>query len=74
MFGAPTPYYKAGIAFLNWLDGRQPGYAMVGGLHAARSAVHQAQTFVLADEAGVLTDPVGRAGRMRQYLAVHGLG
>ncbi|GAB3467226.1 dihydrodipicolinate synthase family protein [Kineococcus endophyticus] len=74
VFGAPTPYYKAGIAFLNWLDGRQPGYAMVGGLHAARSAVHQAQTFVLADEAGVLTDPAGAARRMRQYLAVHGLG
>lgn len=74
VFGAPTPYYKAGIAFLNWLDGRQPGYAMVGGLHAARSAVHQARTFVLADQAGVLTDPVGAAGRMRRYLAVHGLG
>ncbi|WP_370440979.1 dihydrodipicolinate synthase family protein [Kineococcus halophytocola] len=73
VFGAPTPYYKAGIAFLNWLDGRQPGYAMVGGLHAARSAVHQARTFVLADRAGVLTDPAGAAGRMRQYLAVHGL-
>ncbi|PRY15227.1 dihydrodipicolinate synthase family protein [Kineococcus rhizosphaerae] len=72
VFGAPTPYYKAGIAFLNWLDGRQPGYAMVGGLHSARSAVHQATTFRLADEAGVLTDPVGAASRMRQYLAVHG--
>nr|WP_218886374.1 dihydrodipicolinate synthase family protein [Kineococcus aurantiacus] len=72
VFGAPTPYYKAGIAFLNWLDGRQPGYAMVGGLHSARSAVHQATTFRLADEAGVLTDPVGATARMRQYLAVHG--
>jgi len=73
VFGAPTPYYKAGIAFLNWLDGRQPGYAMVGGLHSARSAVHQAETFRLADEAGVLEDPVGAAARMRHYLAVHGL-
>ncbi|WP_432510578.1 dihydrodipicolinate synthase family protein [Kineococcus sp. SYSU DK001] len=72
VFGAPTPYYKAGIAFLNWLDGRQPGYAMVGGLHSARSAVHQARTFALADEAGVLTDPAGAADRMSRYLAVHG--
>ncbi|WP_432523517.1 dihydrodipicolinate synthase family protein [Kineococcus sp. SYSU DK006] len=73
VFGAPTPYYKAGIAFLNWLDGRQPGYAMVGGLHAARSAVHQAQAFRLADEAGVLTDPQLAARRLRGYLAVHGI-
>ncbi|WP_432561105.1 dihydrodipicolinate synthase family protein [Kineococcus sp. SYSU DK003] len=73
VFGAPTPYYKAGIAFLNWLDGRQPGYAMVGGLHSARSAVHQAETFRLADEAGVLADPALAARRMRQFLAVHGI-
>ena len=72
VFGAPTPYYKAGIAFLNWLDGRQPGYAMVGGLHSARSAVHQAETFRLADEAGVLTDPDLAAHRLRDYLTVHG--
>ncbi|MBB2900239.1 hypothetical protein FHR75_001027 [Kineococcus radiotolerans] len=73
VFGAPTPYYKAGIAFLNFLDGRQPGYAMVGGLHSARSAVHQAETFRLADEAGVLGDPALAARRLRDYLAVHGL-
>ncbi|WP_337062132.1 dihydrodipicolinate synthase family protein [Kineococcus sp. G2] len=72
VFGAPTPYYKAGIAFLNWLDGRQDGYAMVGGLHAARSAVHQAETFRLADEAGVLAEPELAARRLRTYLAVHG--
>ncbi|NAZ87089.1 DUF993 family protein [Kineococcus sp. T90] len=72
VFGAPTPHYKAGIAFLNWLDGRQDGYAMVGGLHAARSAVHQAETFRLADEAGVLADPELAARRLRGYLAVHG--
>ena len=73
VFGAPTPYYKAGIAFLNWLDGRQDGYAMVGGLHSARSAVHQAETFRLADEAGVLADPELAARRLRGFLAVHGV-
>ena len=72
VFGAPTPCYKTGIAFLNYLDGRQPGYAMVGGLHAARSAVHQAETFRLADEAGVLADPELAAARVRGYLALHG--
>lgn len=30
VFTAPTYYYKTGIAFLAWLNGRQPGFAMVG--------------------------------------------
>jgi len=72
VFAAPTPHYKAGIAFLSWLDGRQPGFQMVAGLHSARSAVHQAETFRLADEAGVLADPELAARRLRAYLAVHG--
>ncbi|WP_345712697.1 dihydrodipicolinate synthase family protein, partial [Kineococcus glutinatus] len=74
VFGAPTYYYKSGIAFLAWLNGLQPGYAMVGGLHSARSAVHQAETFRLADEAGLLADPELAARRMRAYLDVHGFG
>ena len=74
VFGAPTYYYKAGIAFLAWLNGLQPGYAMVGGLHSARSAVHQAEAFRLADEAGLLADPELAAQRMRGFLAVHGFG
>jgi hypothetical protein len=73
VFAAPTPHYKAGIAFLSWLDGRQPGFQMVAGLHSARSAVHQAETFRLADEAGVLADPELAARRLRTYLAVHGV-
>ena len=32
IFAAPTRYYKTGIAFLSWLNGHQPGFAMVGGL------------------------------------------
>ncbi|GAB7190222.1 dihydrodipicolinate synthase family protein [Kineococcus sp. NUM-3379] len=72
VFGAPTYYYKSGIAFLAWLNGLQPGYAMVGGLHSARSAVHQAETFRLADEAGLLADPQLATERMRRYLSVHG--
>ncbi|PPK97210.1 uncharacterized protein DUF993 [Kineococcus xinjiangensis] len=74
VFAAPTYHYKAGIAFLAWLNGFQPGHAMVGGLHSARSAVHQAETFRLADEAGLLADPDLAAARMRCYLDVHGFG
>ncbi|MET1153393.1 DUF993 family protein, partial [Arthrobacter sp.] len=34
IFSAPTFYYKTGIAFLSWLNGKQPGFQMVGGLHS----------------------------------------
>lgn len=40
VFAAPTYYYKTGVAFLSWLNGHQDAFAMVGGLHAARSLPH----------------------------------
>jgi hypothetical protein len=41
---------------------------MVGGLESARSAVHLAETFVLADRAGLLRDPELATERMRRVL------
>jgi hypothetical protein len=73
VFAAPTYYYKTGIAFLSWVSGLQPGFAMVGGLQSARSAVQLAETFRLADAAGLLPDPDLAAARMRSLLAVSGL-
>ncbi len=73
LFSAPTYYYKTGVAFLCWLNGRQPGFAMVGGLQAGRSVPHLVQTFRLADQAGLLLDPPLAADRMRRWLAVHGI-
>jgi hypothetical protein len=74
IFGAPTFYYKTGIAFLAWLDGLQPGLAMVGGLHAARSVVHLGRTLELADEAGLLADPELAARRWGALAATYGVG
>lgn len=73
LFEAPTYHYKAGIAFLAWLNGHQPGYTMVGGLHSARSAHHLARIFALANEARLLRDPGAAAHRMRRWLEVHGV-
>ncbi|WP_432943986.1 dihydrodipicolinate synthase family protein [Kribbella sp. CA-253562] len=73
IFSAPTPYYKTGIAFLAWLNGHQPGFGMVGGLQTGRSLPHLAETFRLADQAGVLTQPDLAVDRFRQLLAVHGV-
>ncbi|MCZ7429527.1 dihydrodipicolinate synthase family protein [Micromonospora sp. WMMA1949] len=73
LFAPPTPYYKTGIAFLSWLNGRQPGFTMVGGLHAGRSVPHLVEAFRLADAAGLLRDPELAARRMRAYLDVAGV-
>jgi hypothetical protein len=73
VFGAPTAYYKTGIAFLAWLSGHQPGFTMIGGLQSARSVPHLTETFRLADAAGLLPDPDLAAERMRAFLHVAGV-
>jgi hypothetical protein len=73
IFGAPTRFYKTGVVFLAWLNGHQDHFVMVGGQQSARSIVHLAETFRLADRAGLLRDPEAACARMRQLLAVHGL-
>lgn len=73
IFAAPTYYYKTGIAFLSWLRGRQPGFAMVGGLATGRSVEHLTTLFVLADKSGLLTDPELAIHRMGLYLELNGV-
>jgi hypothetical protein len=73
IFSVPTYYYKAGIAFLAWLNGQQDGFVMVGGLQSARSIVHLALIFELANEAQLLTDPELAAHRLGQLLATAGV-
>ncbi|MFD3463176.1 dihydrodipicolinate synthase family protein [Nocardia fluminea] len=74
IFAAPTYYYKTGIAFLSWLNGKQAGFSMVAGLSTGRSVPHLAELFRLADKAGMLSDPELAARRMRVYLKLNGLG
>lgn len=74
IFAAPTEFYKTGVAFLAWLNGYQPAFAMVGGLHAARSLPHLSALVRLADGAGALVDPELAARRWADLLAVHGFG
>ena len=73
LFETPTFHYKTGIAFLSWLTGQQPGFVMVGGMQSARSPVHLARVFELADQARLLPDPELAAHRLRTWLAGAGL-
>jgi Protein of unknown function (DUF993) len=73
IFTAPTRFYKTGVVFLAWLNGLQDHFIMVGGQESARSLLHLAELFRLADKAHVLHDPDLAASRMNQLLAMHGL-
>jgi len=73
IFRAPTRFYKTGIVFLAWLNGHQRHFTMVGGQQSARSLLHLAEAFRLADAAGLLEQPELATVRMRQLLALHGV-
>lgn len=73
IFAAPTQYYKTGVAFLSWLNGHQPSFTMVGGLHSARSLPHLSEIVKLANAARALERPELAAARWHSLLAVNGL-
>jgi hypothetical protein len=73
IFKAPTRFYKTGVVFMAWLNGHQTHFMMVGGQQSARSLLHFAELFRLADAAGLLADPALACARMKQLLAVHGI-
>jgi hypothetical protein len=69
IFEPPTFNYKVGVAFLAWLNGFQPRFAMLGGLQRQRPARHLIRVFELAAAARALTDPELAVGRMNGLLA-----
>ncbi len=69
IFEAPTFHYKVGVAFLAWLNGLQPHFAMLGGLQEQRAPEHLAAVFELAARAGALLEPGLAAALMTEYLA-----
>jgi len=73
VFRAPTRFYKTGVVFMAWLNGHQDHFVMVGGQQSARSVLHLAELFRLADAAGLLADPELACRRMNSLLAVHGI-
>jgi hypothetical protein len=73
IFKAPTRFYKTGVVFMAYLNGLQDHFTMVGGQESARSTLHLAELFRLADAAGLLADPERAANRMRAVMATRGV-
>lgn len=73
IFRTPTRFYKAGIAFLSWLNGHQTHFIMPAGFQSSRDITHYAQVFRLAGAAGLLSRPDLAEARMKTLLALHGI-
>ncbi|KJQ55697.1 dihydrodipicolinate synthase family protein [Microbacterium sp. SA39] len=73
VFAAPTFYYKTGVAFLSWLNGHQPAFQMVGGLHSARSLPHLSRIVELANASFALEDPELARARWHGMLRLNGV-
>ena len=69
IFEPPTFNYKVAVAFLAWLNGFQPQFAMLAGLQRRRPARHLIRVFELAAAAQALTDPELAVERMNGLLA-----
>ena len=69
IFEPPTFHYKVGVAFLAWLNGLQPHFAMLDRLQERRSAAHLIRVFELAAAARALLEPDLAVSRMTEYLA-----
>ena len=73
IFKAPTRFYKAGVVFMAYLNGHQDHFTMVGGQESARSTLHLAELFRLADQAGLLANPELATQRMKAVLALRSI-
>jgi hypothetical protein len=73
IFQKPTYFYKTGLVFLAYLNGHQRHFHMLGGQQSARSIVHLAELFVLADKARLLAHPELALHRMRLLLELAGV-
>jgi hypothetical protein len=73
IFRAPTRFYKTGVVFMAYLNGHQDHFTMIGGQESARSTLHLAEIFRLADAAGLLRNPELAIERMRTVLQTRGV-
>ncbi|MDA1264515.1 MAG: DUF993 family protein [Planctomycetota bacterium] len=69
VFCAPTPHYKAGLAFTAYLAGLQDNALLPGRLDLSRDRQHQLRVAELAARAGAFEDRALAAERLRAWSA-----
>ena len=69
VFCAPTQHYKAGLAFFNYLAGRQPNPMLIRREDLARDADHYRRAAELAVRCGALADTPEVTARLQNFLA-----
>ena len=68
LFREPTRHYKAGLAFLSWLNGLQENFMLVNREERARDVEHYVRAAQLASAAGVIENADLAAGRLEQLM------
>jgi hypothetical protein len=71
LFEAPTQHYKAGIAFLAWLDGAQANPMLANHVELNRSCEHYMHAVELAAAARVFMNARSVAQRTREFFSQH---
>ena len=69
VFQAPTQHYKAGLAFLAWLNGQQDSFMLVNREELARDRDHYLRCAELARAAGCVHDEATFAARLAEFEA-----
>ncbi len=68
IFEAPTGNYKAGLAFLSWLNGHQENFMLVNHEEKGRDRDHYLRVVELAARARVISNASLAAERLRTFL------
>ena len=68
LFAPPTQHYKAGLAFLAWLNGLQDNALLINREDRARDAAHYRRCAELAAACGALQDLPRARARLRAFL------
>ncbi|MFN3242302.1 MAG: DUF993 family protein [Planctomycetota bacterium] len=69
VFQAPTQHYKAGLAFLAWLNGQQDNFLLINREDLARDRDHYLRCAELARAAGCVHDEAVFGARLREFEA-----
>jgi hypothetical protein len=69
VFGEPTQFYKAGLAFVAWLNGQQDDFTLVNGEERMRDKAYYLRTAALARDSGCVLDERVFAERLAAFAA-----